>query len=321
MLIGGIAVAALVVVLAGVVVTRRRARDDVHSVEGYHRQLHTLEEINTHPGSDQEGEKGERPSFPESAIRLSSMSTVRVMDGPAAVVPPVPPPPVADPEKPVTFDDAGPVTVPSPQSVGAVVQTNDRRQDRAMNLMNRRPRRLGAPALAVLAVVVLIVVLLITGSHTPKNTHHGKGTTGHGSTVTVHRSKSKGASGSKAQHHTHAPTTTTTTLPIVSDPQSVSANGATYDVSKTSYALSLLATSGPCWVDVTNQTTGATLFSGLLSSGQLKVVDATSPVTVVVGAPEVLGVAVDGMAVKIPAGYQTPYTMQFTTTATTPSTS
>jgi hypothetical protein len=165
------------------------------------------------------------------------------------------------------------------------------------------------------------VVLLITGSHSPKNTHHGKATTGHASTVTVHRSKSKGASGSTTRHHTHAPPTTTTTLPIVSGPQSVTANGATYDVSKTSFALSLLATNGPCWLDVTNQTTGATIFSGLLSSGQLKVVDATSPVTVVVGAPEVLGVAVDGMAVKIPAGFQTPYTMRFTTTATTPSTS
>ncbi|HXZ63041.1 MAG TPA: hypothetical protein VEG62_09875, partial [Acidimicrobiales bacterium] len=47
-LIGGIVVVALVAVVAAIVMLRRRAHDDVHSVEHYHRQLHTLEEMRAH---------------------------------------------------------------------------------------------------------------------------------------------------------------------------------------------------------------------------------------------------------------------------------
>src|SRR5471032_2226535 len=129
----------MVVLLTAALLTRRVSHDDVHSVEGYHRSLHTLEEINAHPSvSGAAAGAGSRATavsaYPESAVRLAGTSTVRVTDAPPASVPPVPLPlvslppfpPGADPDLPVTFDDdahAAVVPVP-PRAV--------RRRDKAM---------------------------------------------------------------------------------------------------------------------------------------------------------------------------------------------
>ena len=64
MLIGGIVAAVVVVALAAVLLIRRTGRNDVHSVEGYHRSIHTLETINAHPvahGAAAETEPRGRP--------------------------------------------------------------------------------------------------------------------------------------------------------------------------------------------------------------------------------------------------------------------
>ena len=84
MLIGGIVAAVVVVVIAVALLTRRVAHDDVHSVEGYHRSLHTLESINAHPivlRGDELQARARSPPYPESAVRVASPSTVRA-DGP-----------------------------------------------------------------------------------------------------------------------------------------------------------------------------------------------------------------------------------------------
>ena len=49
MLIGGIVAVVVVALVAVAAVFLRRSQDDAHSVEHYHRQLHTLEEIRSHP--------------------------------------------------------------------------------------------------------------------------------------------------------------------------------------------------------------------------------------------------------------------------------
>ena len=49
MLIDGIVAAVVVALVAAAALLLRRSQDDVHSVEHYHRQLHTLEEIRSHP--------------------------------------------------------------------------------------------------------------------------------------------------------------------------------------------------------------------------------------------------------------------------------
>src|ERR1700722_11243926 len=137
MLVDGIAVAVVVVVVAAGLLTRGPSHADVHSVEGSHLSLHTLESINAHPaahGGDAKTADGPKPAYPESTVRVAGTSTVRVTDRQPSTVPPVPPPLVADADRPVTFDDAG----PSPASL---VQLADGHRDKLMSTINHRPRR------------------------------------------------------------------------------------------------------------------------------------------------------------------------------------
>ena len=110
-------------------------------------------------------------------------------------------------------------------------------------------------------------------------------------------------------------TTTTSTAPPppVSAPQAATAQSATYDVAASTFTVTLTATSGACWVDATSSTTGTTLFSGTLAAGVQHSFSATGPVTLIVGAPTVLHATVDGDAVVLPPGFQTPFTMSFVT--------
>jgi uncharacterized protein YceK len=299
MLIDWIAVAVVVVVLAAALLTRRLTHDDVHSVEGYHRSLHTLESINAHPavhGGDTKTGDGPKPAYPESAVRVAGTSSVRVTDRPPFSVPPVPPPLVAEGDRPVTFDDAGPPPVPAPPLA-------DGHRDKWMSAINHRPRRLAAPALAIAAVIVLVVVLLLTGSHTvAPRSHHAASSGGHARSIA-----------SKPPRKRSTTSTSTTQLPAVSLPQSATAQSATYEVSNRNFTLALSATSGACWVDATNSTSGSTYFIGTLAPGAQQSFDAVGPVTIVVGAPTVFVATVDGSAVALPSGFQTPFTMSFVT--------
>jgi hypothetical protein len=296
--------AVLVAVVLAVLLGRRVSHDDVHSVEGYHRSLHTLESINAHPGvagAAVDSVHGAKAAYPESAVRVAGTSTVRVTDAPSAPLPPVPLPPGADPEKPVAFDDAAPVVIPP-----AAPEAGHR--DKAMSAINHRPRRLAAPAMAVAGVTVLIVVLLVTGSHSvaPRN-HRDTGSRGHSHAPTSapHRKKAVTTPGSTPN------TAPVTAPPTVSAPQSTTASAATYQVADAGFTLSLSATSGACWVDVTNATSGAPYFVGTLEPGQSRSLTATSPVSVVIGAPTLLAATVDGAPVQLPPGFRTPFTMNF----------
>ena len=308
MLIGEIVAAVMVTALAATLLTRRVAHDDVHSVEGYHRSLHTLESINAHPTISGDGELSglsEKSAHAESAVRVAGTRTVRVT-GAGGSVPPVPPPPLADPDN-LTFDDAEQPPAPPPPP-------EPRNRDKAMTSINRRPRRLAAPAMAVAGVLVLVVVLLLTGSHTvpPSRTRSTDTNSGH------HRS-TKPQSPKKKPPKRSASTTATTPPPTVSSPQAPTPQSATYDVAGTTFTMTLMATSGSCWVDATSSATGTTLFSGTLAAGAQRSFSATGPVTLIVGAPTVLHATVDGDAVVLPPGFQTPFTMSFvTTTATAP---
>jgi hypothetical protein len=305
-LIGGALAAVVVVGLVAAAFVRRRAQDDEHSVEHYHQRLHTLEELRTHTAAENEDRQDNGHSeaaFPASAFRVSSSSTVRLTDDPAhAVVPPVPPPPVPNPSEPVLFDDD---KAAEARSFMTGVD------DPVMHSINRRPRRLGGPLAAVAAVAILIAVLIVTGLHSDAP----KKKSGTATTVTTT---------APAHAHTHAQTgagstthqkrtTTTTAPPAVSSPTLTSANGATYQVSDASFSLALSAKTGECWISATDSTTGTTLFSGVLASGQSHTVAATGPVTVIAGAPAAFAATVNGVAVALPFGYQAPFTLKFLT--------
>ncbi len=302
MLIGGIVIAVVVTVCAIALLTRRVAHDDVHSVEGYHRSLHTLESINAHPvisGGDESSGPGAKSAFPERAVGVASSSTGRAA-GLRGSVPPVPVPPLADRDAPMRFDDAA-------QHLSPPAPPRPVRRDKAMTSINHRPRRLAAPATAVAVVLVLVVVLLLTGSHSvpPAGTHSSDKSSGHNSSTVPKPSKKKATT-----------TTSTPPPPPVSSPQAATTQSATYDVADTTFTVTLTATSGACWVDATSSATGSTLFSGTLAAGVQHSFSATGPVTLIVGAPTVLHATVDGDAVVLPPGFQTPFTMSFVTTAT-----
>jgi hypothetical protein len=301
MLIGEIVAAAVVVTaLTLALLTRRMARDDVHSVEGYHRSIHTLESINAHPAVPMatiESDLGATTVHSESAVRVVGTPPVRVTDAPSSAAPSGRPLPVMHHDAPLLFDDAGPSTPPVTHDLLV-------NRDKAMGSINHRPRRLAAPATAVAVVIVLVIVLLLTGSHAvaPQPRHHGGRS---GKSATSH-------SGSNAGGTTTANTTSTTSPPVVV-PQSGTSRGATYAVPGSTFTLAFSATSGSCWVDATNSTSGATLFTGTLQPGQQHSLVASGPVTVVLGAPTVLAVSVNGGAVALPSRFQSPFTMKFTT--------
>jgi Domain of unknown function (DUF4115) len=309
-LIGGLIVVVVVLGVIAAVLLTRRSHDDVHSVEHYHRQLHTLEEIRGHPvdaanGSTavEKGDKAEGEVFPASAFRVSGSSTVRLTGSDQPPVPPVPPPPVPNPSKPLTFDDASPDPVPATFMTG--------NEDRVIRSIDHRPRRLGGPAAAVGAVLVLVLVLILTGLHSNDGKHHGKSATA-ATTATTHPAAT--------QHHHETTTTTTTSTtapPSVSAPSAATAHRASYTVSDAAYSLNIAATTGECWVDVTNPATGAVLFTTTLQSGQSHTIAATGPVTVIAGAPEAFAATVDGAVVALPPGNQAPFTLNFLTASTT----
>jgi hypothetical protein len=285
-------------------------------VEHYHRQLHTLEEIRTHPtdtatgaaSGASAGQNGsERGSFPASAFRVSGSSTVRLTESGRPPVPPVPPPPVPNPADPVSFDDANPEPVPVTFMTG--------NEDRVIHSINHRPRRLGGPAAAVAAVAVLIVVLILTGLHSNSPTHHKSSSAATTATTTPahHPHHATG-------HHHATVTTTTTAPPAVSAAAAATAHTATYTVAAPSYSLTLAATTGECWVEATNTATGAVLFTTTLLAGQSHAIAATGPVTVIAGAPGAFSATVNGAPVTLPPGNQAPFTLLFQTASTTPTT-
>jgi hypothetical protein len=298
---------ALIIVIVGVgaiiiaMTWRRRSHDDEHSVQGYHKQLHTLEVVRAHTAPGEAS--GEGASYPEAAFRVSTHATVRLTEPGKPAVPPVPPPPVADPDRPVTFDDAGLLISTPTSSPGS-----DWREDRALHGINHRPRRLAAPATAVAVVTLVIIVLLVTGNHTVPPRHSPKAPTG-----LQHRVTGQGhhATTATTRTHHHAVVTTTTTVPVVSLPTAGSANSAVYAVRPNSYTLTMSATSAQCWVSATEAGSGTVLFTGVLNPGQTQSVTGTGAVALVVGAPNAFTANIDGTAVSFPFGFQAPFTMQF----------
>ena len=285
--------------LAAGVLVRRRTHDDVHSVEHYHRQLHTLEEMRTHlpPGSwdGQQNGNDDDAAFPASAFRVSS--TVRLTESGRPPVPPVPPPPVPNPSEPVAFDDAGPDPVRPTFMSGT--------EDRVMESMNHRPRRLAGPAAAVAAVDRAHRRARRHRPHSGSLHHHGgaaTATTSHGHPPPI-------------RHQTS--TTTSTAPPAVSAPQAGTAHTATYQVTDQSYSLSLAATAAECWVEATSTANGSVLFTATLFPGQSHTIAASGPVTVIAGAPGSFAATVNGSAVTLPLGYQAPFTLTFQTTPST----
>jgi hypothetical protein len=323
-LIGWVVAVVVVAVMVAVVLLRRRSYDDVHSVEHYHRQLHTLEEMRgqpeTAPEAKEAGSVAEVSQTGAFTAPAPGSSTVRLTDLDKPVIPPPPPPSVPESAARVRFDD----TAPAESDADGPRTAFPHPDDKAMHSIDHAPRRLGGPLAAIGVAVVLVVVLIVTGLHGTTPTHHGGSstatTTAHTPTTVAGHSGTKVASHGGGHHGRGTATTTTTTTtaaPVVSAPSAVTSGGATYQVTAATYSLSLAASSGECWVEATNPSTNAILFSGTLLAGQSHIVAATGPVTVIAGAPGVFVATVNGVAVTMPTGAQAPFTLTFLTPQTT----
>lgn len=354
-LIGGIVAIVVIVGVAIWVLLQRRSRDDVHSVQDYHRQLHTLEEMRSHPSrpdGNGDGTVDGRAAHPSPALRAGS-STVRLTDPDKPLVPPVPPPPVANPARPFTFDDDGggsvrPIGPGAPDAAANGEADADRAADEDGSDGEREhepeaevPGAAGAPLTTNGASAIR--------SRPPKGEKRAMHSIDHrprrlgaplaaigavtvlivvlvvtGLHTTNSKSPHSGAAATvtttsaAATHHshgTHHATTTTTAAPVVSAPSGASAHGATYQVAAANYSLALSATSGECWVQATDSA-GSVLFSGVLLAGQSHALSATGPLTVIAGAPNAFTATVNGSPVSLPAIAQAPFTLKFLTPGT-----
>ena len=254
MLVGGIVA---VVVAAGVVVgvlVHWRAQDDVHSVEHYHRKLHTLEEIRAHPSASAagaagavgaangngsasgdehaNGANGSGTSAPDDAAEGEGAaaspagasypaSAVRLAGSPAVRLTDAdhsPPPPAPPP--PVS-GLAKPVRF-GDDGQSPIPATFMSGNDRAMDSISHAPRRLGGPLAAVAVVTVLVIILIVTGLHStpsPTSSHsHSHAHSSSGAQAGSHAGS--GSSGHRSVTSTtvaprHPSTTNTTVAPVV----------------------------------------------------------------------------------------------------------
>ena len=181
--------------------------------------------------------------------------------------------------------------------------------------MNHGPRRLGGPVAAGVLVIALIVrcwwSALTPGTATPPPTPR----------TTVRRtattSATRGHAGSAAGKGSRKATTTTTTEPAQFAPVSTSAQGATYTPPAAQYSLVVSTTTGRCWVQVRSVSSGSTLFAQTLDAGAQQEISANGGVTVLLGAPAVATVTLDGAPVVLPSVAVTPLVLTFTPAVST----
>ena len=218
-----------------------------------------------------------RGRFPASAVPglgLVDRAPHRVRTSPSSR--PVPPPPVANPAEPLTFDDAEPATRCPADLHDAGTRT------RSSTPSTTGPRRLGGPAAAVGAVLVLILVLILTGLHSddaeaPRQVGHRRDTT-HATThprtststttTTTTDDHDHGAARRSRRRRRRRPTRPPTRWP------------------RPPTRSTIAATTGECWVEVTEHRDGhGALHRRRCSPGQSHTIAATGPVTVIAGAP------------------------------------
>lgn len=94
-------------------------------------------------------------------------------------------------------------------------------------------------------------------------------------------------------------------------PGSSTPNGATFTVNTSHFTVNV-ATSGPCWVQVTSSSSATPLVSGVQPAGKVLSFPATGTMTVQVGASRVIvGVAIKGKSAFVNTPGSTPYTYVF----------
>jgi hypothetical protein len=201
-----------------------------------------------------------------------------------------------------------------------------------MATMNRRPRHLAGPIAAAAVVVLLVAVLLVVGAGVKHHRSSGRSATTTSTAArgalpapspgggTTRSGQGAGATPASPGHGTTRTTTpATTTLPTQYVAVTSTAHSATYTAPGPSYTVGVGATTGNCWVQVTETSSGTSPFARTLNPGEQQAVAVQGEVTVVIGAPSVGVITLDGAPVVFPSGAQAPLDLSITPPATTAS--
>jgi hypothetical protein len=290
-----VAILLAVAVLGGLAVwtLRRRRSDEMHSVAGYQHRRERLEEVRRRQGGSVRVIGSTPPRLgPDAQPGVGEHGRMEISSSTS---------------RRRVFDDASP---PPDSGRPPPPTTYRRRRDSSIARMSHRPRRLGAPIAAAVAVIVLVTGLAIAGAHS-----RSPGT----STSTTVKVKVKKSHRSGTTQPTHA-TTTTTTVPTTFSPTSTNETGATYSLPFASYTVTFDASSGACYVQVTNSS-GSTPYAQTLNQGSTEkiVLSGTSKVTL--GAPSDVTVQIDGTPVAFPTPLPAPLHLTFEGVASTTTTS
>lgn len=152
--------------------------------------------------------------------------------------------------------------------------------------------------MSIAAAVLVVVVLVLVG-------------------VTVLGKKPHPAAAGLHHHHplhhakvvpsTQAPTTTAPSelVPVSTSPQQVA-----FVAPKGTYTVLLTDTGSACWVGIQQTLNGPDVWQETLAPGQSATYQASGPLVIRIGAPQYLGVKVNGLPVRLP-GYVQPYDVLF----------
>jgi hypothetical protein len=281
-----VAVLVGVAVLAGLAVWafRRRGSDEMHSVAGYQHRLERLEEVRRRQGGSVRIVGGTNPSAgtPNQPV-IGEDGRIEISSS-------------ASRRRPL--DDTGelPRSPNRPQPA-----TYRRGRDVSIARMSHRPRRLGAPIAAAAVVIVLVTGLAIAGAHSRSPHSTTTSTTGHTHTKT-----------------TGTTTTTTVPKPTTFTPSSTTSEGGTYSLPFPSYTITFKATTGNCYVQITNSA-GQVPYAQVLDAGATEQMVLTGNSEVVLGAPSSITVEIDRTPVSFPTPVPAPLHLNFE--ASTPTTS
>lgn len=298
MVVTCVALTVAAVVVIGVIVAKRSWRgsgNEVHSVRHYQSALDAIEQMSTRNAAASVRVQRDQGQADDPEGDQRAPSTSDGSDG-----------------GPIVFDDTrARERRSSGRSEVAPAFRSDRARRHAIESMDHRPRRWGFGA-AVVILIAAIGGLVYAGSHHSDNGGHAaaKSTSDKGSPTTAAHHASTTSSG---HHHGSGSTTTkpstTTTAPsqIVASSSSSSGTTAQYPVPTGAYQLAVTATTGSCWVDVTNASTGANLWTGTLQPGASQVVQADSQITVELGSPSG-ALSINGTKVAFPTPFHTPFT-------------
>lgn len=166
-----------------------------------------------------------------------------------------------------------------------------RRAQRSLSAMNHGSRRMGAPLIVVVVLAAIVGGLIYVGLRT----HHPTPAASRRTDSTTHR-------------HSPGTTTTTTSLPARYTAVSTTTSSATYAPATTTYTLTVGATTGGCWMSVT-EANGTTAMAQTLTAGSSRSFSLSGKTTILIGAPSVATVTIDNVPAVLPTGARAPFTV------------